>query len=295
MAVKYLAGNRLWGTDAERTALNGGTSGSSDSWGTGADLTLTNVTKDTAQKVLGTQSLKWDHSGSSNSGTNDYAITPSIAGGVTDFTTVFWCRFNTLGASGSARQVLAWDNPAGGARVFPDFYNTSSQTIDGSGCASGSLSTGTWYFICFTRSGTSSSLYLKALGSADFTTATDTGTSSTTLGTGKILLGSYATSGSTIQVYDGWMDEISFWKRVLTLAEINELFGGTGTPAKATALSDVSDLVAYYDMEDAGNSTTANVASTTLSPNLKNGSTFLTSDTNKLYMWNGTDTWNEVS
>ena len=30
-------------------------------------------------------------------------------------------------------------------------------------------------------------------------------------------------------------------------------------------------------------------------PNLKNGSTFLTSNTNKLYMWNGTDTWNEVS
>ncbi len=30
-------------------------------------------------------------------------------------------------------------------------------------------------------------------------------------------------------------------------------------------------------------------------PNLKNGSTFLTSDTNKLWMWDGTDTWNEVS
>ena len=30
-------------------------------------------------------------------------------------------------------------------------------------------------------------------------------------------------------------------------------------------------------------------------PNLKNGTTFLTSDTNKLYMWDGTDTWNEVS
>ena len=30
-------------------------------------------------------------------------------------------------------------------------------------------------------------------------------------------------------------------------------------------------------------------------PNLPNGTTFLTSDTNKLYMWDGTDTWNEVS
>ena len=29
--------------------------------------------------------------------------------------------------------------------------------------------------------------------------------------------------------------------------------------------------------------------------NLPNGTTFLTSDTNKLYMWNGTDTWNEVA
>ena len=30
-------------------------------------------------------------------------------------------------------------------------------------------------------------------------------------------------------------------------------------------------------------------------PDLKNGATFLTRDTNKLYMWDGTDTWNEVS
>ena len=30
-------------------------------------------------------------------------------------------------------------------------------------------------------------------------------------------------------------------------------------------------------------------------PNLPNGATFLTSDTNKLYMWDGTDTWNEVA
>ena len=29
-------------------------------------------------------------------------------------------------------------------------------------------------------------------------------------------------------------------------------------------------------------------------PDLPNGTTFLTSDTNKLYMWDGTDTWNEV-
>jgi len=30
-------------------------------------------------------------------------------------------------------------------------------------------------------------------------------------------------------------------------------------------------------------------------PNLPNGATFLTSDTNKLYMFDGTDTWNEVA
>ena len=34
---------------------------------------------------------------------------------------------------------------------------------------------------------------------------------------------------------------------------------------------------------------------TTTYPDLPNGTTFLTSDTNKLYMWDGTDTWNEVS
>jgi len=30
-------------------------------------------------------------------------------------------------------------------------------------------------------------------------------------------------------------------------------------------------------------------------PNLPNGSIFITSDTNVHYMWDGTDTWNEVA
>ena len=34
---------------------------------------------------------------------------------------------------------------------------------------------------------------------------------------------------------------------------------------------------------------------TLVQPSLPNGATFLTSDTNKLYMWDGTDTWNEVA
>ena len=37
------------------------------------------------------------------------------------------------------------------------------------------------------------------------------------------------------------------------------------------------------------------VPSTTTYPDLPNGSIFITSDTNVHYMWNGTDTWNEVA
>ena len=44
--------------------------------------------------------------------------------------------------------------------------------------------------------------------------------------------------------------------------------------------------ITVYGADDTGSGTTY--------PNLPNGTTFLTSDTNKLYMWNGTDTWNEV-
>jgi len=36
-------------------------------------------------------------------------------------------------------------------------------------------------------------------------------------------------------------------------------------------------------------------STTAVYPDLPNGATFLTSDTNKLYMWDGTDTWNEVA
>ena len=39
----------------------------------------------------------------------------------------------------------------------------------------------------------------------------------------------------------------------------------------------------------------ATTSVTPVYPNLPNGATFLTSDTNKLYMWDGTDTWNEVA
>ena len=52
------------------------------------------------------------------------------------------------------------------------------------------------------------------------------------------------------------------------------------------------DLIITGDSTVSGDPTYDSILS--IYPNLPNGATFLTSDTNKLYMWNGTDTWNEV-
>ena len=45
--------------------------------------------------------------------------------------------------------------------------------------------------------------------------------------------------------YDGLMDEVSIWDRVLTSSEIATLYSGI----EVDNLSDLSNLIAYYDFE----------------------------------------------
>lgn len=177
----------------------------------GSPKTMTaqgNAQIDTAQYKFGTASMLFD-------GTGDYISTPDSDSwhfGSGDFTVECWVRFNsTVGTQTIINQrtssvvyapfVLHY---AGGWALYLSFNNSTwaaAPTISG-----GSVSTGTWYFVSFTRSGTYFRLHVNGsqIGS------TYTSSSSFTNSANSLSIGG---SGSDFGL-NGWMDELRITKGV---------------------------------------------------------------------------------
>ena len=96
MAVKHLAGNRLQGTNAERTGLTTNT----DTLGTSANGANTNVTLDTTNEKLGTGCYNFDGSGDKTAiGTS--TTLSFLTDGSTDWTIAFWMKLNAIEPNGN--------------------------------------------------------------------------------------------------------------------------------------------------------------------------------------------------
>ena len=321
MAVKYLAGNRLWGTDAERIALTADTPAISDTglrflykfdeasgdvinYGSvaSADLTVSGLTRD-----VSTPSGLGNGMSTPNRDSGDYAENTSRVNDYkfmhdgSKWSVTFWAYLTDVPEDSPAPTETAcignvWTDDAGiGFTIRWAMDSTTSstscriQTFIADGDAGMPLNDQTadgmmpdlitWHFYCVT--------YDPTLSSNNLTVTRDASTSGTGFHQGDEDHDGYSSSNPTRKCtyfaratpsldlgMGGRLAQVMFFEdRILTQAEKLTLYAGTAGTAGGTGKKMYTP--------------------TTL--NLPNGVTFLTSDTNKLYMWDGTSAWNLVS
>ena len=218
MAVKFLAGNRLWGSNAERLALPTTSTAWTVADANNDDLTL----NDSTWKAVGMRV----ESGNSNIG---------------KILTKFTIKVKRYSADTSANPV-----------IFGVWTSTSTSDTPVS---------------AFTVAGVSTI--------ADLNTTAQT----------------YTAVGSRILAEN---DVIGI------LADSDDSDGRAVLVINADTPSLPDDMVDYKKNGDnwvdaVGDTGMIGVGTTSIYPELVNGTIFVTSDTNVHYMWNGTDTWNEVA
>ena len=288
MAVKYLAGNRLWGTDAERLAM---TTGLPD-W---EDTTFT---------------TGWSSGGS-----------PTVSGGIIPVNAT---GSTYTGMSFDLEQATGLDTTVDGSEWVFQFkikqtvwsVNTACDYQDGY-VLLGDTTSQSGNFAIFHMENTQCGLDVNGYrfgiredGSLDggqegnsatrnFQPTSSGTTISTTQGIsgdGQVGIRITRTSSNTFKyeictdptfvagttaVYNSDDTDVA---EAITGMRYIMLGGFKQSSANGSNTCEIDDMKFW-------NATTS---VTPVYPNLPNGATFLTSDTNKLYMWNGTDTWNEV-
>jgi len=298
LAVKYLAGDRLIGTAAERTALTADVAAISDTdlkayWkfneasgdiinvsssaadlGSGADLQVTGADYDTGSPPTGFKSMNFN-------GSSDKAIAGTslsqwnfMHSTTAQWTAVFWMKADSV----TATQQIFGTNRLTSAKGFGLLSNTNgsfsllgfgggTQWYGGNSSASYVPDTTTWHMYTVTLDLTTSNglNYTRDGANAHNVTNTSSGAINNGDSGEQMTIGVKPDYGE--EYLDGQIMELSIWDRILTSTEITTLYNsGNGT--------------AIY-------------SPTTL--NLPNGAIFEESDTGKHYMFDGTSTWNEVT
>ena len=299
MAIKYLAGERIIGTAAERTALSTGT----DTMGTGANGTAisdpTFVASGDTNGVampsgLGLKSYYFDGNDAINiDGAIGFSASSNTVGSIS-----FW-YYNTHDQEGKV--ILAFgDANASTYMKFPTRYNTTDKILGHNSDTSGNnweirnhandagddLADDTWHHMCCVQDGTAVKLYINSILLTVWNDQTDksewikSGIDSARIGCD---MDTNSTNGNFLT---GNVTEVALWNVALTSAQATSLYN-SGNGAKASTIP--SGLRAYYDGSSLNN------AAVTVYPNLSNGTIFEESDTGKHQMFDGTSAWNEMS
>ena len=274
MAVKYLAGNRLWGTDAERLAL------SPFAWtqlvGTSTSDTFY-VLEDTGNDLI-------DVKASGNCGTD---ASPSIAYatlGSTLSSSAWLMRFklvfNTVTAESTGGKSFftnfflvdngaVWDSSENGFgfRFIADagstqtqFYSMTSGTASGSSMSYTPATSNTLYVQISYSSGTATANFYTNSGFSTGTGTANVTRSGTFSGIKYPQIGLRQDNGGNgVMEYE--MSELKIWDGTTSSS-------GTPTHGGSSILS--------------------------VHPNLTNGTIYEESDTGKIYMFDGTSAWNEM-
>ena len=297
MAVKYLAGDRLIGTAAERTALTADVAAISDTdlkayWkfnedsgdiinvsssaadlGSGADLQVTGADYDTGSPPTGFKSMNFN-------GSSDKAIAGTslsqwnfMHSTTAQWTAVFWMKADSV----TATQQIFGTNRLTSAKGFGLLSNTNgsfsllgfgggTQWYGGNSSASYVPDTTTWHMYTVTLDLTTSNglNYTRDGANAHNVTNTSSGAINNGDSGEQMTIGVKPDYGE--EYLDGQIMELSIWDRILTSNEITTLWGG-------------GDGAAIYSYNTF---------------NAPNGTIFEESDTGKHYMFDGTSTWNEM-
>ena len=215
--------------------------------------------------IANTYSLDFD-------GTNDYinaTLSSQVFNG--DFTLSMWFKADTNPSFATVFQLGSASNYSDGFRVYR-YSATNLAFWKGQGGFSnitgffGSTSTGTWYNLAFTRSGSTLTAYINGSSEA-------TGTDSQAY-TSTALNASFST-----YPFDGKIDELAIWDSALTGSEISTIYNA-GEPidvsSNAGSYTSSADLEGWWRMGDA-NSGTGDVADSSSNSNTatNNGATYV--------------------
>ena len=289
MAIKYLAGNRIIGTAAERLAMTTG-----DTLGSDGNVTNTGTAAlDTTNQKLGTGGLDFDGSdyldcnslltndAMTTTGTISFWFKPDVVSG-----RYLWSVGDT---NGTDARIYMEQQAANKWVVYCEQGGNPQWKVDST---VSTFSAGTWYHIVITHAGGSSYGTVKLwINGVDRSTNSNNGTTwnkwTDMNGLDNMFFGFASFNNNTgYGKADGLFDDIGIWNRALSSTEVGNLYN-SGTGALCSTIS--SGLRAYYNCDSA---TTNNNAEFTY-PNLTNGTLFEESDTGKHYIWNGTS-WNEM-
>lgn len=207
---------------------------------------------------------------SSNQG---FSITDAASGGafdlINDFTFAFWINFESLPASNNKWYVIfkndcylfrCIDVTSGGTKTLMLYLRDSTGYYNPS--VSWSPSTATWYHVAVTREKSTGYVKFYVNGSQQGSTV-ETGRTASLLNTGDAFeVGQSGASG----LFDGILDELGVWSRVLSSTEISSLYNsGSGLAypfsGGATGLAHVKKLngIAFANIKKINGIAIANV------------------------------------
>jgi hypothetical protein len=191
----------------------------------------------------------------------DSASFPHSASG-DDISAFMWVNFES---------VVSWETfiqhylAAGNLRSWSFYHDTSALYLElstnGSSATSTATvswtpSTGVWYHIGFTYDVSAGEVKFYVNGAQQGATQTGKDTSYFA-STAKLQIGTFFDGSSTNGSFDGLMDEVGLWKKVLTSTEVSDLYNG-GSALPYYAPNDISNdatlstsLVSYWELEEA--------------------------------------------
>ena len=291
MAIKYLDAKRLQGTNAERLALtvasdfpDGLGSSADGANGAGTAVTIATMTGSTIPTGLATTNC-FNQTVSSTSGRIKITETTSVLpAGTGDWTIAYWFNISSED-QGHNQEVVRHSNDF--ETVVRDVAGDSLHTyFGGSGNLEHTVTDGKWYWSCIVNDGGTVNFYQDNVPSDDGTqTPQATIVASTNNATGWNIMGRSDESEGFV----GQTKDIAFWDRAINSTERGNIYAsGAGASPKDVA---ESDLRAYYE----ANTIAPNSAIPSYTyPDLPNGTIFNETDTYKYFMFDGTDTWNQM-
>jgi len=288
LAVKYLAGERLIGTAAERAAMStgfdlintgdAGTAYNASSNGI-TGVTFANSSKSGFGRVASfpagdnpssadppEMNMQGDFPSAQNwVGSGEYCIgawgkvidtngDQELIDVRTDGSNNYMKMY--LWGSGGFNGIVYITPVAGQGGSYTYLRDTTSAGLDGG-----------WHHFMIERSGSVHTFYIDNVSKATWTN------SDTFASFDQVRIGRW---------WEGELDEMFFLARKTTSAEKTSM--QSGVISGISSMYSDSDLKLYYNCDN-----------TIAYPNLTNGTIFEESDTGKIYMFDGTDTWNEIT
>jgi hypothetical protein len=160
----------------------------------------------------------------------NHADNTDLSTGDIDFTFAAWVYLETTPAAELSYIVISKDNDAGSREYVLDINNPSTPRfyVNGGGGGmlvswSANLSTGVWYHVVGWHDATANQLGICVNAGTPVTQST--GGTAPNDGTAEFRLGNRSYSGFEGYL-DGRIDEVGFWKRVLTSQERTDLYNG---------------------------------------------------------------------